>query len=171
MKKHEILSPHSRAALFDPPTDPTAIVRHYTVSPQDLTLILRRRRDPNRLGFAVHLAYLRSPGRVLGAQKDPPSDMLAFIASQIGVAPEVSPAIRGAMKPGGPHLGEIQTYLGVRSFQRGDYRGIPIRLGRSPSYCRAGPRRDGSSGARATDRPHAVLFLTNCKYVLSLEIL
>jgi len=28
MKKHEILSPHSRAALFDPPTDPTAIVRY-----------------------------------------------------------------------------------------------------------------------------------------------
>ena len=27
MKKHEILSPQSRAALFDPPTDPAAIVR------------------------------------------------------------------------------------------------------------------------------------------------
>jgi hypothetical protein len=124
MKKHEILSPHSRAALFDPPTDPTAIVRHYTVSPQDLTLILRRRRDPNRLGFAVHLAYLRFPGRVLGAQEDPPSDMLVFIASQIDVAPGFSPAMRGAMKPRRAHLGEIQTYLGVRSFQRGDYRGI-----------------------------------------------
>ena len=31
MKKHEILSPQSRAALFDPPTDPAAIVRHLHV--------------------------------------------------------------------------------------------------------------------------------------------
>ena len=34
MKKHEILSPHARATLFDPPTEPTAIVRHYTFSPK-----------------------------------------------------------------------------------------------------------------------------------------
>ena len=58
MKKHEILSPQSRAALFDPPTDPAAIVRHYTFSPEDMALIRQRRRAANRLGFAVHLAYL-----------------------------------------------------------------------------------------------------------------
>jgi hypothetical protein len=109
MKKHEMLSRHSRAALFDPPTDPTAIVRHNTVSPQDLTLILRRRRDPNRLGFAVHLAYLRLPGRVLGAQEDPPSDMLVFIASQIGVAPEVFAGYARRDETRRAHLGEIQT--------------------------------------------------------------
>jgi hypothetical protein len=39
MKKHEILSPQSRAALFDPPTAPAAIVRHYTFSPDDLAMI------------------------------------------------------------------------------------------------------------------------------------
>ncbi len=67
MEKHEILSPQSRAALFDPPTDPAAIVRHYTFSSQDLALIRQRRRAPNRLGFAAHLALLKFPGRVLGA--------------------------------------------------------------------------------------------------------
>ncbi len=36
MKQHDILSPQSRAALFDPPTDPAVIVRHYTFSPDDL---------------------------------------------------------------------------------------------------------------------------------------
>jgi TnpA family transposase len=65
MKKHEILSPQSRAALFDPPTDPAAIVRHYTFSSQDLALIRQRRRASNRLGFAAHLAFLKFPGRVL----------------------------------------------------------------------------------------------------------
>ena len=72
MKKHEILSPQSRAALFDPPTDPAAIVRHHTFSPEDLALIRQRRRAANRLGFAVHLAYLRFPGRVLGVEETPP---------------------------------------------------------------------------------------------------
>ena len=77
MKKHEILSPQSRAALFDPPTDPAAIVRHYTFSPEDMALIRQRRRAANRLGFAVHLAYLRLPGRLLGVEEAPPADMLA----------------------------------------------------------------------------------------------
>jgi TnpA family transposase len=72
MKKHEILSQQSRAALFDPPTDPAAIVRHYTLSPEDLALVRRRRRDANRIGFAVHLAYLRFPGRVPALKKHRP---------------------------------------------------------------------------------------------------
>jgi hypothetical protein len=34
------------------------MVRHYTLSADDLALINRRRGDPNRLGFAVMLCYL-----------------------------------------------------------------------------------------------------------------
>ena len=51
MPPRHILSPQSRAALFDPPTDPAAIVRHYTFSSEDLALIHERRRAANRLGF------------------------------------------------------------------------------------------------------------------------
>jgi hypothetical protein len=40
-------------------------VRHYTFSIEDVTLIRQRRRNANRLGFAVHLAYLRFHGRVV----------------------------------------------------------------------------------------------------------
>src|SRR5271167_939682 len=88
MPPRHILSPQSRAALFDPPTEPAAIVRHYTFSSDDMALIRRRRRDANRLGFAIHLAYLRFPGRVLGAEDVAPRDMVTFIAGQIGHAPE-----------------------------------------------------------------------------------
>jgi TnpA family transposase len=72
MKKHEILSSQARAALFDPPTDSTAIVRHYTFSTEDMVLIRQRRRAANRLGFAVHLAYLRFPGRTPRPEETPP---------------------------------------------------------------------------------------------------
>jgi TnpA family transposase len=124
MTPRQLLSPQSRAALFDPPTDPTAIVRHYTFAQDDLTLIRRRRRNANRLGFAAHLGYLRFPGRVLGAEEAPPSDMLAFIASQIGVGPETFAAYARREETRWEHLGELQAYLGVRPFQQGDSRAV-----------------------------------------------
>jgi len=61
MTPRQLLSPQARAALFDPPQEVRAIVRHYTFSREDLTLIRQRRREANRLGFAVHLAYLAFP--------------------------------------------------------------------------------------------------------------
>jgi TnpA family transposase len=124
MKKHEILSPQSRAILFDPPTDPAAIVRHYTLSPDDLALISRRRRAANRLGFAVHLVYLRFPGRTLGIEEIPPADVLAFIAGQLGVEREIFSDYALREETRWEHLGELQEYLGVRPFRREDYRAV-----------------------------------------------
>jgi TnpA family transposase len=72
MTPRQLLSTQARGALFDPPTDVAAIVRHYTFLPEDMVVIRRRRRDANRLGFAVHLAYLRFPGRVIGVDEHPP---------------------------------------------------------------------------------------------------
>ena len=50
MTLRQLLSPQARAALFDPPTEVRAIVRHYTFSIEDVALIRQRRRDANRLG-------------------------------------------------------------------------------------------------------------------------
>ena len=124
MKKHEILSPQSRAELFDPPTEPTAIVRHYTYSVEDLALIRERRRPANRLGFAVHLAYLRFPGRVIGVDETPPTDMLAFVAAQIGDDPKAFEEYAQRQQTRRAHLGELQAYLDVRAFRREDYRAV-----------------------------------------------
>ncbi len=124
MKKHEILSPQSRAALFDPPTEPAAIVRHYTFSPDDMALIRRRRRAANRLGFMANLAYLRFPGRVLGGEEIPPANMLAFLASQIGGDAKAFEEYARRSETRWEHLGELQTYLDVRSFRREDARAV-----------------------------------------------
>jgi len=124
MKKHEILSLQSRTALFDPPTDARAIVRHYTFSLDDMALIRQRRRAANRLGFAVNLAYLRLPGRVLGIEEIPPADMLAYIAKQITCEPASFDVYAQRGETRREHLGELQAYLDVRSFQRDDKRAI-----------------------------------------------
>lgn len=118
MKKHEILSLQSRAAPFDPPTEPTTIVRHYTYSVEDLALIRQRRRAANRLGFALHLAYLRFPCRALGAEEAPPAEMLAYIASQVGCDPVEFVAYARRDETRREHLGEFYAYLDVRPFQR-----------------------------------------------------
>jgi putative DNA primase/helicase len=86
MTLRQLLFPQARAALFDPPTDIRSIARHYTFSIEDLTMIRQRRRNANRLGFAVHLAYLRFPGRVLSPKETPSAYMLAFIADQLRIA-------------------------------------------------------------------------------------
>ena len=124
MAPRQLLSPQSRAALFDPPTDPAAIVRHYTFSPDDLALIHQRRRDANRLGFAVHLAYLRFPGRVIGVDENPPLDLLCFIAEQIDGSDRDFEDYATRSQTRRAHLGELQAYLEVRPFRREDYRAV-----------------------------------------------
>ncbi|BGE87869.1 hypothetical protein Ms3S1_p11100 (plasmid) [Methylosinus sp. 3S-1] len=129
MKKHEILSPQSRAALFDPPTEPAAIVRHYTFSPEDLALIRERRRPANRLGFALHLAYLRFPGRVIGVDETPPADMLAFVSAQIGDNPRRSRNMRTGSKPAERTLANCKP---TSTFERSGARiTVPLRMSRS----------------------------------------
>jgi hypothetical protein len=142
MKKHEILSPQSRAELFDPPTDPAAIVRHYTLSPDDLALIRQRRRDGNRLGFAVHLAYSKFPGRVLGSEEAPAPDVVAFLAHQLGIELGAYGEYAQRDETRREHLGEIQSYLRVRPFSRGEYRSVA---------------KIATEEAIGTDRGHAIV--------------
>lgn len=72
----------ARRRLF---TDEHEIVRHCTLSRDDLDLIAGKRSDHGRLGFAVLLSYLRHPGRVLAADEMPPPELLTFIVDQLGV--------------------------------------------------------------------------------------
>mgnify|MGYP006284784145 FL=1 len=55
MPSRTILSPAQRSAIFDPPADRATIERLYTLGPDDLGQVSRRRRGPNRLGYAVQL--------------------------------------------------------------------------------------------------------------------
>ncbi len=124
MKKHEILSAQARAALFNPPTDPATIIKYYTLSEEDLALLRKRRRPENRLGFAVHMAYMRYPGRVLEHDETPPEELLGFIAEQLAIAPKVFQRYAQRDETRREHISALQSYLGVRSFQASDLRGL-----------------------------------------------
>src|SRR5271166_4353580 len=122
MKKHEILSPQSRSALFDPPTDPAAVVRNYTFSPEDMALIRERRRAANRLGFAVQLAYFRHPGRVMRVDEEPPEDMLTFIAGQVHAGVDDFRDYAGRAQTRREHIADLRACLNIRLARRADAR-------------------------------------------------
>ena len=65
MPRRAVLTERQRAALFDLPINKADLIRHYTLSDDDLTHIRRRRRAQNRLGFALQLCALRYPRRLL----------------------------------------------------------------------------------------------------------
>jgi TnpA family transposase len=65
MPRQELLTESQRLSLQSPASDERTMVRHYTLSSEDLALINRHRGKPNRLGFALMLCYLRFPGRIL----------------------------------------------------------------------------------------------------------
>ena len=84
MPHRAVLTDRQRSALFDLPTDEPSLRRHYTLADDDLEYIYRRRRDENRLGFALQLCALRYPGRVLQPGELIPSAVVAFIGAQLG---------------------------------------------------------------------------------------
>jgi TnpA family transposase len=85
MAHRELLTESQRDSFHAPASDERGMVRHYTLSTDDLALINRRRGDPNRLGFGVMLCYLRFPGRILQQGEQPPEALCAFVAEQLGL--------------------------------------------------------------------------------------
>ena len=104
------------AALFDPPTDPRELIRHYTLSAGDLAIVHRCRGEHNRLGRALMLCYLRYPGRPLRAGERPPAVLTAFVAEQIDALPTAMEAYLAAERNRQRHAVECQERLRLRPF-------------------------------------------------------
>ena len=64
MPRRSILSASERENLLALPDSRDDLIRRYTFSESDLSIVRQRRGAANRLGFAVQLCYLRYPGIV-----------------------------------------------------------------------------------------------------------
>ena len=104
------------AALFDPPTEPRELIRHYTLSAGDLAIVHRCRGEHNRLGCALMLCYLRYPGCPLRAGERPPAELTAFVAEQIDAPPTAIEAYLAAERNRQRHAVECQERLRLRPF-------------------------------------------------------
>jgi hypothetical protein len=103
-------------ALFDPPTEPRELVRHYTLTETDLAMIRRCRGDHSRLGYALMLCYLRYPGRPLRTDERPPAALVSFVAEQVEVHPEAIDGYLASEQNRRRHAAELQDRLRLRPF-------------------------------------------------------
>ncbi|MDQ5853037.1 MAG: Tn3 family transposase [Chloroflexota bacterium] len=130
MPTREVLLPAQRSQFTDIPTEISErdLVRYYTFSPVELAVIHQRRRDHNRLGFAVQLAYLRFPGRPLRAGEEVPNTILSYIAAQLQIDPTVFVTYGERDTTRREHLIKIQQHFGFRPFNRSTYRELAMWL-------------------------------------------
>ncbi|CAB3800659.1 Tn3 family transposase ISSod9 [Paraburkholderia ultramafica] len=76
MPRRSILSVTERDSLLALPDTEDGLIRYYTFSDSDQSLIGQRRGNLNRLGFAIQLCLLRYPGQGLAADAVVPSSLL-----------------------------------------------------------------------------------------------
>ncbi len=128
MPHRQLLTESQRLSLQTPVTDERGMVRHYTLSSEDLALINRRRGDPNRLGFAILLCYLRFPGRILQQGEQPPAALCAFVAEQLSLDAALFGDYAERDQTRREHVVEIETALGLRPLTRTLYRELAAWL-------------------------------------------
>ena len=88
MPRRRALTEAQLQMLLALPTDEAVLAREWTLSAADLAAIARRRRDRNRLGFALQLCALRFPGRLPRPGEPIPAEALRFVAEQVGAEPD-----------------------------------------------------------------------------------
>ena len=125
MARRALLTPLERAEILGLPEDSDGIAALCRIDEADMSLIRQRRRDGNRLGFAVHLCLLRGPGIALSADAAPPVAVLAQLASNLAVSPDVWSEYGAREETRQEHAREARearAYLGLTTFGMGDFR-------------------------------------------------
>lgn len=120
MSRREILTDAERQQLFGIPFDEANIVRHYTLSPDDLEHLLAKRGARNILGAAVQLALLRHPGFGLRSDEVAAEVLVAYLADQLNVPAVAFRQYALRVQTRQEHAVEMAAVLGLRQSARGD---------------------------------------------------
>ena len=138
MARRTLLTPAQCAALLALPTGRADLARHYTLTEAELGVIHRRRRARNRLGFALQLGALRYPGRLLHPGEVLPPTFVAFIAEQIGVAPDALTGYAFRANTKYEHSAALQDALGYRPLEGRPRRDVETWLDHAALMARTG---------------------------------
>ncbi len=122
MARRRLMTDEQWAAFLGAPTDERMLVRHYTLSRDDLDIVAAKRTAANRLGCAVVLAYLHHPGRAPEPGEAPPSAVLAYLARQVGAKPADFTAFARRDQNRREQIAAIMARTGHRSFSRATLR-------------------------------------------------
>ena len=116
MPRRVTLTDRQREALLHLPVDQGELLRHYTLSDEDLGHIRQRRRAHNRFGFALQLCVLRYPGRVLAPGELIPAQVSDFVAAQLGLTSDDLLLYAAREETRHEHLADLRRIYGYRSF-------------------------------------------------------
>lgn len=117
MPRRQVLTKRQRARLLDLATDPEDLIRHYTLGDEDLENIGARRRDRNRLGFALQLCTLRFPGRALAPGELIPTAVLEYIGAQLGMSADILADYAVRRQTRQEHMEALKQLYGYKSFE------------------------------------------------------
>jgi hypothetical protein len=122
MPRRSILSASERDNLIALPEGEDDLIRHYSFTESDLSLIRQRRGDANRLGFAVQLCLLRYPGYALASDMLVPDPVIDWIARQIRSDAAAWPQYGARDETRREHFQELRAYLSLSAFGLPDFR-------------------------------------------------
>jgi TnpA family transposase len=118
----ELLTPEQRQAFMQIPEDEWVLGTYYTFSKRDLEIINKRRKEENRLGFAVQLAVLRYLGWPYTHIKSIPDSVIHYISKQIGATPSSLSLYPQRENTLWDHLKEIRNEYDFVTFTLKEYR-------------------------------------------------
>ena len=124
MSRRDFLSAAQRLQLLALPNEPRELARHYTFSASELVWICKRRREHNRLGFAVQLACFKYPGLAWTPELELPEPMLRFIALQVDAKTPALTRYGERDETRREHLSDLQQRLGWVTFSGGTYQDL-----------------------------------------------
>jgi len=91
MPRPRLLTDHQRAVLLaiPHPNEARLVARYYTFSENDLKVIQQQYDANNQFALAVHLCFLRYPGRVWQVDEAVPDYLLNYIGQQLNIDSEI----------------------------------------------------------------------------------
>jgi len=119
MPRRRALTEAQLTNLLALPTAELDLVRHWTLSDADLAAVDQRRRDRNRIGFALQLCALRYPGRLLRPGELIPAEALRFVAEQLGADPDALADYATRLQTRYEQLDALREAYGFRMYAPG----------------------------------------------------
>lgn len=116
--KEIILSNQERIFLsqFPEEINREEIIVNYDYSEEDLNLIMIRRREHNKLGFALQLGVLRHTGKTLNSFDKIPEIIISYVSMKLGIDETIFPAYYSRENTILEHLDEIRKIYGYSNF-------------------------------------------------------
>jgi len=131
MPRRRVLTAAQLESLFALPTDDFRLIQHYTLTAEDIAIIVRRRRPHNRLGFAIQLCALRYPGRLIRPGELAPLEVVRFVGLQLEIDPGDLARYATRAPTRYEQIDTLRELFGFRSLTQPDHQALSAWLART----------------------------------------